>query len=42
VPVKLGAGGIEDIIQLDLSEEEREDLEYSANDVRNMVEVLHS
>jgi len=42
VPVKLGAGGIEDIIQLDLSQEEREDLEYSANDVRNMVEVLHS
>src|SRR5215203_3208917 len=42
VPVKLGAGGIEDIIQLGLSQEEREDLEYSANDVRNMVEVLHS
>ena len=42
VPVKLGAGGIEDIIEIDLSDEEREDLEYSANDVRNMVEVLHS
>jgi len=42
VPVKLGAGGIEDIIELDLSDEEREDLEYSANDVRDMVEVLHS
>src|ERR687896_2071771 len=36
-----GGGGIEDIIELDLSDEEREDLEYSANDVRNMVEVLH-
>jgi malate dehydrogenase len=42
VPVKLGAGGIEDIIELDLSDEEREQLEYSANDVREMVEVLHS
>ena len=42
VPVKLGAGGIEEVIELDLSEGEREDLEYSANDVREMVEVLHS
>jgi malate dehydrogenase len=42
VPVKLGAGGIEEVIELDLSEEEREELEYSANDVREMVEVLHS
>jgi malate dehydrogenase len=42
VPVKLGAGGIEDIIEIDLSDDEREGLEYSANDVRNMVEVLHS
>jgi malate dehydrogenase len=42
VPVKLGASGIEEIIELDLSDEEREQLEYSANDVREMVEVLHS
>ncbi len=42
VPVKLGAGGIEEVIELELSESEREDLEYSANDVREMVEVLHS
>jgi malate dehydrogenase len=42
VPVKLGAGGIADIIELDLSDDEREQLEYSANDVREMVEVLHS
>jgi malate dehydrogenase len=41
VPVKLGAGGAEEVIELDLSDEEREELEYSANDVRNMVEVLH-
>jgi malate dehydrogenase len=42
VPVKLGAGGVEEIIELDLSDDEREQLEYSANDVREMVEVLHS
>ena len=42
VPVKLGAGGIEEVIELDLTDEEREDLEHSANDVRKMVEVLHS
>jgi malate dehydrogenase len=41
VPIKLGAGGIEEIIQLDLTDEELADLESSANDVRNMVEVLH-
>jgi malate dehydrogenase len=41
VPIKLGAGGIEEIIQLDLTDEELADLENSANDVRNMVEVLH-
>ena len=38
----VGAGGVEEIIELDLSDEEREQLEYSANDVREMVEVLHS
>ena len=42
VPVKLGAGGIEDVIELELSDDEREQLEYSANDVREMVEVLNS
>ncbi|MDQ3924310.1 MAG: malate dehydrogenase [Actinomycetota bacterium] len=41
VPIKLGAGGIEEIIQLDLTDKELADLESSANDVRNMVEVLH-
>ncbi len=41
VPIKLGAGGIEEIIQLDLTDDELADLENSANDVRNMVEVLH-
>ncbi len=42
VPVKLGAGGVEEVIELDLTDEERADLENSANDVREMVEVLHS
>jgi malate dehydrogenase len=42
VPVKLGAGGIEEIIELDLQEEELNDLKNSANTVRDMVEVLHS
>ena len=41
VPIKLGAGGIEEIIQLNLTDEELADLENSADDVRNMVEVLH-
>ena len=42
VPVKLGADGIEEIIELDLEQSELDDLNNSANDVRNMVEVLHS
>ena len=42
VPVKLGAGGVEEVIELDLTNDELADLENSANDVRNMVEVLHS
>jgi malate dehydrogenase len=42
VPVKLGAGGVEEVIELDLEQSELEDLNNSANDVRNMVEVLHS
>lgn len=42
VPVKLGTGGVEEVIELDLSEDELDNLENSANDVRSMVEVLHS
>ncbi len=41
-PVKLGAGGVEEIIELDFTDDELADLANSANDVRNMVEVLHS
>ena len=40
VPVKLGAGGIEDIIELDLSDEERDALGQSAEAVRDVVGVL--
>jgi malate dehydrogenase len=41
VPVKLGAAGIEEIIELDLQEDELEDLKNSAGAVRELVEVLH-
>jgi malate dehydrogenase len=40
VPVKLGAGGIEQIVELDLSDDEREALERSAEAVRDVVGVL--
>jgi malate dehydrogenase len=40
VPVTLGAGGIEAIIELDLSDEERGLLDASAAAVREVVGVL--
>jgi malate dehydrogenase len=40
VPVKLGAAGIEEIVELDLSEDEREALHASAEAVREVVGVL--
>jgi malate dehydrogenase len=40
VPVKLGSGGIEEVIQLKLSEQERAWLEESAAAVRDVVGVL--
>jgi malate dehydrogenase len=40
VPVKLGAGGIEQIVELDLSDDEREALNASAEAVRDVVGVL--
>ena len=42
VPVKLGAGGVEEIIELDLRADEFEALRKSADAVRELVEVLHS
>jgi malate dehydrogenase len=40
VPVKLGAGGVEQVVELDLSDDEREALEASAAAVREVVGVL--
>ena len=40
VPVKLGAGGVEEIVELDLTEGERAALEESAGAVRDVVSVL--
>jgi malate dehydrogenase len=40
VPVRLGAGGIEEILELDLSDDEREALNASAEAVREVVGVL--
>ena len=41
VPVKLGASGVEDIIELRLTHEELRDLNDSADAVRDLVQVLH-
>jgi malate dehydrogenase len=40
VPVKLGGGGIEEIVELDLSEDEQTQLQESADAVREVVGVL--
>ena len=40
VPVKLGRGGLQEIIELDLRDEEREGLQRSANAVRELVEAM--
>jgi malate dehydrogenase len=42
VPVKLGAGGVEEIVELDLTEGERAALEESAGAVRDVVSVLRA
>jgi malate dehydrogenase len=42
VPVKLGASGIEEIVELQLTDDELNDLRDSAGAVRELVEVLHS
>ena len=40
VPVKLGAGGVEQVIEFDLTPGEKAALEYSAGAVRELVEVM--
>jgi malate dehydrogenase len=40
VPVKLGAGGIQELIELDLDDDEQEALKASADAVRDVVSVL--
>jgi malate dehydrogenase len=40
VPVKLGARGIEEIVELDLTEDEQTAFEASAEAVREVVGVL--
>jgi malate dehydrogenase len=42
VPVKLGAGGIEQVVELDLSDDEQEALRKSADAVRDVVGVLNT
>jgi malate dehydrogenase len=42
VPVKLGAKGIEEIVELELSDDERQALNTSADAVREVVGVLGS
>ena len=41
VPVKLGANGLEEIIEIKLTEDERAALNRSADTVRELVEVMH-
>jgi malate dehydrogenase len=40
VPVKLGAGGVLEIIQLDLRADERAQLQNSADSVRELIGVM--
>jgi malate dehydrogenase len=40
VPVKLGAAGVEEIVQLDLTDDERAQLQKSADSVRELIGVM--
>ena len=40
VPCRLGSGGLEEVIQIDLSAEERAELERSASAVRELIAVM--
>ena len=41
VPVKLGAGGVEEILEIKLTEDEQAALSRSAENVRELVEIMH-
>jgi len=41
VPVKLGKGGIEEILEIDLTDEERESLHSSAEQVRSTIDQMN-
>jgi malate dehydrogenase len=41
VPTKLGAKGVEDVIELELSDEEKSELKASADSVQELVDVLN-
>ena len=40
VPVKLGVGGVEEIVEFDLTDDESAALQRSADAVRELVEVM--
>jgi malate dehydrogenase len=40
VPIKLGAGGVEEIIQIELTDEEKEAIKNSETAVRNIVDLI--
>ena len=42
VPVKLGAKGIEEIVEVDLAEDEKAGLDHSAEAVRQLVETMRT
>lgn len=42
VPVKLGKGGVEDILEIELNDEERRLVDISARSVRNNIEFLNT
>ena len=40
VPCRLGAGGLEQVIEIELTDEEQAELERSADAVRELVDVM--
>ena len=40
VPVRIGAGGVEEVVELKLTEDEARQLEVSASHVKELVEAL--